>query len=72
MGRVLSSCCLAVHVDIPGGRKTFVIFSERDGWRRACVVTRDGSSVTPITAAGSDLIAPGQIDDKNDSRFFRA
>ena len=54
------------------GSKTFVIFSERDGWRRAYVVSRDGSSLTPITPAGSDLIAPGQIDDKNGWFYYYA
>ena len=47
------------------GGQTFVIISERDGWRRAYVVSRDGSGMTPITPAGSDLIARGQVDDKN-------
>ena len=54
------------------GSKTFVIFSERDGWRRAYVVSRDGASQTPITAAGSDLIAPGQIDEKNGWYYYYA
>ena len=47
------------------GGQALVIISERDGWRRAYVVSRDGSSVKPITAAGSDLIARGQVDDQN-------
>jgi dipeptidyl-peptidase-4 len=54
------------------GSKTFVIFSERDGWRRAFVVSRDGSDPTPITVAGSDLIAPGQIDEKNGWYYYYA
>jgi dipeptidyl-peptidase 4 len=54
------------------GSKTFVIFSERDGWRRAYVVSRDGSSLKPITPAGSDLIAPGQIDAKNGWFYYYA
>ncbi|MDX1964046.1 MAG: DPP IV N-terminal domain-containing protein [Pirellulales bacterium] len=52
--------------------KSFIIFSERDGWRRAYVVSRDGSRQTPITAAGSDLIAPVQIDDKNGWYYYYA
>ena len=39
------------------GGQAFVIISERDGWRRAYVVSRDGSGMRPITPAGSDLIA---------------
>ncbi|HOC00894.1 MAG TPA: DPP IV N-terminal domain-containing protein [Verrucomicrobiota bacterium] len=54
------------------GSNTFVLFSERDGWRRAYVVSRDGSSRTPITPAGSDLIAPGRIDDKNGWFYYYA
>jgi len=54
------------------GSRTFVIFSERDGWRRAYVVARDGSGMTPITPAGSDLIARGQIDDKNGWFYYFA
>ncbi|MEI7729143.1 MAG: DPP IV N-terminal domain-containing protein [Verrucomicrobiota bacterium] len=47
------------------GGQALVIISERDGWRRAYVVSRDGSSITPITAAGSDLIGRGQADDRS-------
>jgi dipeptidyl-peptidase-4 len=54
------------------GGQAFVIISERDGWRRAYVVSRDGSSVKPITAAGSDLIARGQVDDKNGWFYYFA
>lgn len=54
------------------GSKTFVLFSERDGWRRAYVVSRDGSSLNPITPAGSDLIAPGPIDAENGWFYYYA
>jgi dipeptidyl-peptidase-4 len=54
------------------GGQAFVVISERDGWRRATVVSRDGSSVTPITAAGSDLIARGQADDKGGWFYYLA
>jgi len=54
------------------GGQAFVIISERDGWRRAYVVSRDGSSMKPITAAGSDLIARGQVDDKNGWFYYFA
>jgi dipeptidyl-peptidase-4 len=56
---------------IRGGRAA-VIISERDGWRRAYVVSRDGSGMTPITAAGSDLIARGQADDQNEWFYYFA
>ena len=54
------------------GGQSAVIISERDGWRRACVVSRDGSGMKPITAAGSDLIARGQVDDKNGWFYYYA
>jgi len=54
------------------GGKAFVIISEKDGWRRAYVVSRDGSQMTPITAAGSDIIARGQVDDRNGWFYYFA
>lgn len=54
------------------GGQAFVIISERDGWRRAYVASRDGSSMRPITAAGSDVIARGQVDDKNGWFYYSA
>ena len=54
------------------GGQAFVIISERDGWRRAYVVSRDGASIKPITAAGCDLIARGQVDDKNGWFYYFA
>jgi len=56
---------------VRGGRAS-VIINERDGWRRAYVVSRDGSGLTPITPAGSDLIARGQVDDKNGWFYYDA
>jgi dipeptidyl-peptidase-4 len=56
---------------IRGGR-AFVIISERDGWRRAYVVSRDGSGMTPITPALSDLIKRGQVDDKSGWFYYSA
>ena len=54
------------------GSKTFILFRERDGWRRAYVVPKDGGEPLPITAAGSDLIQPGQIDEKNGWFYYYA
>jgi dipeptidyl-peptidase-4 len=54
------------------GGQAFVIISEKDGWRRAYVVSRDGSGMRPITPAGSDLIARGQVDDKNGWFYYDA
>ena len=54
------------------GGQASVIISERDGWRCAYVVSRDGSGMTPITPAGSDLIVRGQVDDKNGWFYYDA
>jgi len=49
-----------------------VIVSERDGWRRAYVVSRNGSDMAPITPEGIDIIARGQVDDKNGWFYYFA
>ena len=54
------------------GGQAFVISSECDGWRRAYVISRDGSGMTPITPAGCDLIERGQVDDKNTWYYYYA
>jgi dipeptidyl-peptidase-4 len=54
------------------GGQSAVVISERDGWRRAYVVARDGSGTKPVTAAGSDLIARGQADDKSGWFYYLA
>ena len=38
--------------------RSFLWFSERDGWRHLFVVTRDGSRARPITPGAFDLISP--------------
>lgn len=45
-----------------GAGDSFVVFSERDGWRRAYVARRDGSAPNPITPAGCDVIDRGCLD----------
>ncbi len=45
-----------------GASDACVVFSERDGWRRAWVVRRDGSAPQPITPAGCDVIDRGFLD----------
>lgn len=49
-----------------------VIISERDGWRRAYVVSRDGATITPVTPAGRDLIARGRADDRGEWYYYYA
>lgn len=45
-----------------GDGDSCVVFSERDGWRRAYVARPDGSAPTPITPAGCDIIDRGFLD----------
>jgi dipeptidyl-peptidase-4 len=54
------------------GGQAFVVRSERDGWRRAYVLSRDGSDMKPITPAGSDIIERGQIDDQRGWYYYYA
>jgi len=54
------------------GGQGFVIISERDGWRRAYVGSRNGTGLSPITPAGIDLIARGQVDDQNGLFYYYA
>jgi dipeptidyl-peptidase-4 len=56
---------------VSGGREC-VIISERDGWRRAYVVSRDGAQIRPITPAGSDLIERGRADDRSGWFYYYA
>ncbi len=44
------------------GGSQFTWVSERDGWRRVYLISRDGSSVKPITPAGSDILSVQAID----------
>ena len=43
------------------GRR-FTWISDRDGWSRVYVVSRDGRSVTPVTPAGADVLNVLQVD----------
>ncbi len=54
------------------GGKAFVIRSERHGWRRAYVLSRDGSGMQPITSEGSDIIERGQVDETNGWYYYYA
>lgn len=48
---------------IRGGR-AFVLLSEKDGWRHAYAVSRDGGGETLLTPGPSDVIARGRVDEK--------
>jgi dipeptidyl-peptidase-4 len=52
--------------------RDFTWLSERDGWRRAYLVARDGSRVRPLTAGPFDVIRLAALDDANGFLYFYA
>ncbi len=52
--------------------KEFVLLSERDGWRHAYVISRDGRQKKLITKQASDIIARGPVDGQNNHLYFFA
>ncbi len=60
------------HLHWLDGGKKFTWLSERDGWRRAYVVARDGKQVKAITPPGIDVIDVAHVDDKNGWLYYYA
>jgi dipeptidyl-peptidase 4 len=54
------------------GGKDFLWLSERDGWRHAYLVSRDGSTVKLITPGDYDAISIEGIDENNGVLYFVA
>jgi dipeptidyl-peptidase-4 len=54
------------------GGKRFTWLSERDGWRRAYNVSRDGKDVKAITPPGVDVIDVAAVDEKNGCLYYYA
>lgn len=50
----------------------FTWISERNGWQQLFLVSRDGSSVTPVTPLGFDVIQLLQVDEANQRAYFIA
>jgi dipeptidyl-peptidase-4 len=48
----------------------FLWQSERDGWRRLYVVSRDGAKVTPITAPNADVMRVLAVDPKGEWVYY--
>jgi len=59
-------------VDWLNDGKRFLWVSERDGWRHAYTVSRDGSSTKTITPGNFDITNVETIDEKNGWLYFRA
>ena len=53
-----------------GRRFTWV--SDRDGWNRVYVVTRDGRTATPVTPAGADVLNVLQVDTRGGFVYYTA
>ena len=56
---------------LDGGR-SFTWLSERDGWRRAYLVSRDGSQVFPLTPAEADVQSVVEIDGEGGWLYYMA
>ncbi len=52
--------------------KEFVLLSERDGWRQAYVISRDGKKRTLLTKDKSHIIARGPVDEKGGWFYYFA
>jgi dipeptidyl-peptidase-4 len=63
-----------VHDDFHGldGGSKFTWLSERDGWRRMYVVSRDGKEIKPITPPGIDVMGVARVDEKNGCLYYYA
>jgi dipeptidyl-peptidase-4 len=54
------------------GGKEAVIISERDSWRQAFIVSRDGKQRTLLTKDKSDIIARGPVDEQGGWFYYLA
>ena len=52
--------------------KEFVLLSERDGWRQAYVISRDGKQRRLLTKEKSDIIARGPVDEQGGWFYYLA
>jgi len=52
--------------------KEFVLLSERDGWRQAYVISRDGKQRRLLTKDKSDIIARGPVDEQGGWFYYLA
>jgi dipeptidyl-peptidase-4 len=56
---------------IQGGR-AFVVLSEKDGWRHAYVVSRDGATERLLTPGASEIIVRGRVDEAGGFFYYFA
>jgi dipeptidyl-peptidase-4 len=56
---------------LQGGRR-FTWVSERDGWRRVYLASRDGRQAAPVTPAGVDVIGVEAVDERGGWLYYAA
>jgi len=56
---------------IRGGR-AFIVLSEKDGWRHAYVVSRDGATESLLTPGASEIIVRGRVDEAGGLFYYFA
>ncbi|HEX9729361.1 MAG TPA: S9 family peptidase [Gemmatimonadales bacterium] len=54
------------------GGRAFTWVSERDGWRRAYVISRDGHDVRPVTPAAVDILQVTLVDEQGGWLYYMA
>ena len=52
--------------------RAFVLVSEKDGWRHASVVSRDGAKQSLLTSGASDVISRVKVDEKRGWFYYLA
>jgi dipeptidyl-peptidase-4 len=52
--------------------RDFILLSERDGWRHAYIISRDGQKQSLLTKDAADIIARGPVDEKNGWFYYIA
>ena len=52
--------------------KEFIVISEKDGWRHAYLISRDGKKETLLTSGKYDIIEKAKIDETNGWYYFYA
>jgi dipeptidyl-peptidase 4 len=52
--------------------RAFIVLSEKDGWRRAYVYSRDGRELAVLTPGASDIIERGRVDEAGGWFYYYA
>ena len=52
--------------------RAFIVLSEKDGWRHAYVISRDGEELALLTPGASDIIGRGMVDEAGGWFYYYA